>query len=299
MKPRSMNLLATTLLAAVAALGTAACQPGFYVPYGNEEEQGGEDGGTDEIDNAAAKAQFEAEVKGLIEVQCAACHAGASPANGPDFLGPSMDSAYAALKNDVRMLGGSPEEALLVIKGPHAGPACASRTDPGGSFCLTEENEAVISWLAAEAAGDETPPADAGPGQGTLPKTLTEAFARFGDCMSFEDWQTTGMSDLPQQTTSQGTCISCHSEGLSAAFLAADPALTFERTRTTPYLLKFVTGTVRSDGSFNDLVPANRYRDKSLETTHPTYVLSEARETAMQSFFDLTYAKYKEGPCTP
>jgi hypothetical protein len=54
---------------------------------------------------------------------------------------------------------------------------------------------------------------------------------------------------------------------------------------------------VKPDGSFSDIVAANRFLDRGKETGHPQYTLTTTRATALTNFFTLSYQHYKAGNC--
>ena len=64
------------------------------------------------------------------------------------------------------------------------------------------------------------------------------------------------------------------------------------------YVLKLVLSTVNPDGSFKDLVPAYRYRDKGQPPfgtpPHPSYNLTPDREQAVNDFVSRTLLKFRD-----
>jgi hypothetical protein len=116
--------------------------------------------------------------------------------------------------------------------------------------------------------------------------------------MAQTDYDGDGMKDLQNQGTSGngGPCTSCHQTGMYV-FLSNDTTQNFQRLQQSPWIMKFALASVNADGSFADIVAANRFRDRGQEPGHPPYTLSSARQQALDSFFQDTYARYKAGNC--
>lgn len=233
---------------------------------------------------------FDTHVAAEIESSCAACHAAQYPGEGPDYLGDSTSVYYASL--DAAGFITAPANSMLLLKGAHTGPAWTP-----------SQAEVVTQWLdlEAEERGLDTGTGTGGGGPVDPPgQTLEEALQGFAACMSTTDWEATGMDTVPNQNTTAGPCKSCHQTGTGGAFLSGDPSETFQNTHQMPYILKLVLGTVNPDGSFKDLVPANRFIDKGSEGgQHPKFLMTPERALAIQAFFGTTYDKWKAGPCAP
>jgi hypothetical protein len=118
--------------------------------------------------------------------------------------------------------------------------------------------------------------------------------------MSLKSYNATGMNDLQNQGTNGngGPCTSCHQTGQYVR-LSADAKANFAALRTMPFVLKFAVASVNPDGTFADIVAANRFLDRGQEPGHPAYKLSSNRTQALQDFFQATYASWKAGNCTP
>jgi hypothetical protein len=123
--------------------------------------------------------------------------------------------------------------------------------------------------------------------------------AKFGKCMLAADWTSSGMSDLQNQTTAGygGECYSCHATGMYGTYLSKVATDNMTMWKTSPWVEKFATASVNPDGSFADIIPTNRFRDRGVEAGHPAYQLTDARTTALTNFFMLTYTHYKAGNC--
>lgn len=245
-----------------------------------------------------AKQFFEANVSPILSTACASCHQGAgSDADGPNFLGDSASSYYASLSTRPQFVT-APGSSMLLLKGEHTGPAFT-----------TAQASTVSSWLEQEAADGGG--ATTGGGTTTTGGSGQAEMVAFGDCMTIEDWIDTGLYQLGTQSTQQGPCMSCHQTGTGGTFIGGyddeqdpydDEAVLegFETNREMWYILKLALWTVNEDGSFNDIVPAYRWRDKGDEPgQHPSYELLPEYETALDEWFDLTYARWSSGSCTP
>ena len=235
-----------------------------------------------------ARAFFDANVEPILATSCASCHSSQFDDEGPDYLGDSPASYYASI--DAAGFITLPKNSMLLLKGEHTGPALTA-----------DQQTQVRNWFEMEVVErglEDGGSGTGGGGQGPPAVTLQEALDQFGKCMSIGDWDNLGMDNVPNQNTTNGPCHSCHQTGTGGAFLSQDANQTFENNRTMPYVLKLVLGTVNPDGSFKDLVPANRFIDKGSEgTTHPKFLMTPERQLAVKSFFDTTYAKWKAGPC--
>ncbi|HZS37730.1 MAG TPA: hypothetical protein VFF06_12925, partial [Polyangia bacterium] len=93
-----------------------------------------------------------------------------------------------------------------------------------------------------------------------------------------------------------GPCTSCHQTG-DYVLLSADPNANFAAIKKMPYIMKFALADVNVDGTFKDIVPADRFKDRGMETGHPAYTLNTARLTALTTFFTTVYGKWKAGTC--
>lgn len=231
-----------------------------------------------------ARQLFDKNVAPALAANCASCHAGNPPTTGPTILGSGAGQYYSALVSDSRFVNAVPLKSELITQGKHEGPALS-----------TQQATDVEAWLTQELAERgmlPQPPPPANQAQ----KQLTA----FGNCMSQSDYNTAGMNDLQNQDTAgnAGECHSCHSTGMYV-YLSKDPTQNFDRLHQLPWLLKLAGADLNTDGTFRDIISANRFRDRGQETGHPSYNLTQTRQTALDTFFQTTYSKWKAGGCTP
>jgi mono/diheme cytochrome c family protein len=233
--------------------------------------------------NATARQMFDQTVAPLLQATCAGCHAGAGASGAPVFLGAGPGAFYTSLVSDARFVNAAPAQSELLTQGKHEGPALTP-----------DQGAAVEAWLTKETAERSNLPPP------PPPSNLSQrSLDTFGTCMTLDDYTSSGMGDLQNQTTAGngGSCVSCHQTGMYV-FLSNSPQANFDRLHTMPWIMKFAIADVGPDGSFRDIVAANRFRDRGQETGHPAYTLSAARATALSDFFTRTYAHYKAGGCT-
>lgn len=303
------------VLALILAYGCVEPPQGGLVPAPPGQGGSAGEGGGPPDDYFTAKELFDLNVYPIFDSKCTPCHTqGANAA--PIWLGAEESSSYAKIEGYPKPLIAHPDNSLLRLKGEHTGPALA-----------IEDDFLVAEWLMKEVDerglfGDPTFEPDPGAGgaggeggeggaggEGGGPvndTTLLQALEAFGACMQWKDWESTGMVDLPNQLTAAGACKSCHFAGMGGNWLSGDPVETFEKNRLFPYVLKIAVGTVNEVGAFSDLVPARRHIDKGIESQmcdaepcHPAFLLSPEMETAVENFFLLSYARWKQGLCEP
>lgn len=268
----------------------------------------GASGGIPDDGFYTAKELFDRDVYPIFSSRCTPCHSlGYNEA--PVWMGVDSSNSYARIEAYPKTLIAYPENSWFRLKGQHTGPA------------LEPYEDLLISdWLNAEVkerslVGEEYYGPEGGGGAGGMggagggssgPVTLSEALEQFGNCMTMDDWQATGMVDLPNQPTEAGACKACHFAGMGGNYLSGDAAVTFDKNRMFPYVLKIAVGTVDDNGAFLDLVAARRHIDKGVESQncdtepcHPKFTLSPAMEAAVDDFFMFTYSRWKQGPCAP
>lgn len=155
--------------------------------------------------------------------------------------------------------------------------------------------------ISGGASAEATPTPGATPDPATepfKPMSLQQGFARFGACMELSTFESTGMADVSfqaaQSAAGGGRCFSCHETGTGGAMLSIDPATFFEENRKMPFVMKLVGGVVDGNGSFSDLTPAWRFRDKGMDPNHPEFILTDDRELALKDFVELTMARYHQ-----
>mgnify|MGYP000435080990 CR=1 FL=1 len=267
----------------------------------------GGSGGLPDDGYFTAKELFDRDVYPIFSSRCTPCHS-LGENEAPIWMGVDASYSYARIEAYPKTLIAYPENSWFLLKGQHTGPALEAY-----------EQLLISDWLQAEVkertlVGEEYYGPEGGGGAGGAggagggggPITLSEALVQFGNCMSFDDWQTLGMVNLPNQTTEAGACKSCHFAGMGGNYLSADSTLTFEKNQTFPFVLKIAVGTVDDQGAFLDLVPARRHIDKGIESQnctvepcHPKFMLSAAMVTAVDDFFTVTYERWKQGACPP
>jgi cytochrome c553 len=287
---------------ALAAVTAACSQPPTTIILGDSDGDGdGTDGsggsgsssgsmttggGTD-----TAHDKFVNDVYPAIVATCGSCHA-ASGTGAPVFLAANAEASYTAITSFTPTMIAVPDNSTLILHGAHTGPA----------LDLTQEQK-VADWLMMEVEERGL----AGGGGGTPPptKTLATALEEFADCMTLEDWEASGMDNLPNaQTGNAGACVGCHNAGDGGTFLSLNVEETFSRNQDFPYIKRLVTGTVDAQtGNFDDLVPARRFIEKGQEpcgenqNCHPKYSLPPNLVTAVETFTDLTLQKWHAGTC--
>jgi hypothetical protein len=273
---------------AAALLLMAGCLGDFEV------DSGGSGG---EISGGTAEAMF-ANMHTQLNQECGiACHANPAITDAPQYQ--SLESAeanmnrilgYTSAVDGSPIVGNSPANSRLYVYGVHTGPALTTE--------LAGEVEAWIIALAEERGLDSEEGGGGEPIPPSEPKTLVQALTKFSECMAYTDFEATNFQNLANQNTNEGQCLACHAYGLGGA-----PEF-FTGQKNMPYLLKFVSGTVNTNGSFDDLVAARRYEEKRGDGGHPNYLMAADRIESMNQFFDLTYNRYRASidtatPCVP
>jgi hypothetical protein len=191
------------------------------------------------------KAYFDQEVYPRLLTTCGKCHSEGTASAAPKYLASSADTAYAAIKGNVKLYQAS-VDSILPRKGEHEGPALAP-----------DAASAVVHWLDLE-----IPPSQAPVDPGGGPSNVDEALAEFGKCMDLGDWQQNEMDQFSRtQTLDSGPCMGCHYSGLGGTFLGPDLRSTFEANRTQPYVLKLVEPEFDAQGGVR-LVASQRLLDK-------------------------------------
>lgn len=275
-----------TLSLSLAAGCVGGYQPGTPGTPGDPGSQGsqGTPGtpGTPGSSGLSARELFDMNVLPMLGA-CASCHAGTATNGGPKFLGVNGDAYYASLVADVRFVNNVPESSYLITH-QHA-------VGEGPDLNATQDKN-VVAWIAQENVEQALPPPPAPANVGA------QQLAAFGKCMTQADFNSSGMNDLQNQGTNGngGTCTSCHQTG-QYVFLSASPTGNFTRLQQSPYIMKFALPTLNTDGTFKDIAPALRFKDRGTEPGHPQYTLTTNRVNALNNFFQLTYTKWKAGNC--
>ncbi len=246
---------------------------------------------------------FDRDVYPIFASRCTPCHS-LGHNEAPVWMGVDASTSYARIEAYPKLFIAYAENSWFLLKGEHTGPAL-----------LTDEKATISHWLDTEVnernfVGEEYYAPEGGGGgggsSGGPPITLFDALAQFGQCMTWEDWQNTGMVKLADQPTTLGACKTCHFAGMGGNYLSTDPVVTFDNNRLFPFVLKIAVGTVDENGAFMDLVAARRHIDKGIESQncdqepcHPVFTLSSQMETAVDEFFLLSYNRWKQGLCGP
>jgi len=125
----------TALLFVALVMAASVGCTGELIPIDPVSDTGGVGGGGGGADadvggggGALARQYFDDNVEPLLVVTrpkgaCTVCHQGATPGDGPDFLGLTAADHYDSLMADSRIVGSDPSLSLLVIKGDHTGDA--------------------------------------------------------------------------------------------------------------------------------------------------------------------------------
>ena len=279
-----------------------------------------------------ARAYFDANVEPILAGTCADCHANSADVHGaPDFLGLAVDEYYDKLTTNPIMVGCDIKNSILLLKGLDPGHAGPPLTDG--------QHDKVMTWLSMEAeerfggscsgpststsattgggttggGGDMTGGTTGAGGSDPGPITADVAMKQFGDCMTLDDWISTGMPMVANQLSDYNNndvpCYSCHNAGSGENWMPnpnlanadTEIANAFEKMRYVYASFNLVRYTVNNqDGSFKDLVPAYRWRDKGQEgTDHPSYQLKAEYLAYYEAWFAATYEKWVNVPCYP
>lgn len=216
---------------------------------------------------------------------CVNCHAGAS---GPRFMAADAEESYATLEKTVGLIA-APKTSPLV-QYVHKDP----------KIVIEPAQRSVLSqWLSLEANARSLEGAVA------KPKTVTEAYKQFADCMNFDVWSYYRMGDLAfAQTDSEGPCQGCHSTGQGSAWLSAGSRETFEKAKSFPYIQKLVVGKLDAKGSFESLQASRRFAAKAEEicppestSCHPRFGLPPIILDSIDNFVDTTIQNLATGTC--
>jgi hypothetical protein len=186
----------------------------------------------------------------------------------------------------------------------------SSGSTTGSSSGTTGSSSGSSSGAAAEAGA----PVEAG----KPPLTLQEALTQFAACMSysaFTDNSAYGYSaaDVAKsQTTEYGDCNACHNAGDGGFWASYGTVqgqdmvqMMVNETQQFPYITKWVTGTVDTNGNFKTLAPSNAIADQSelasqcMQGTpcHPKFQLDPAVVSAVNAFVTNTITAWQNGTC--
>jgi len=274
---KTRAFLGATLLAVAAWSGaTAGC---------SSEEEKSEGETQKERDQAAARSYYVSRVHNAVS-GCIRCHGGAS---GPRFMATDANESYDLIEKTAGLIAAPKQSPLVQHK----------HTDP--AIVISPEERSVLTlWLSLEATARGLE------GAVPKPKTLTEAYKQFADCMNFDVWSYYRMGDVAfAQTDSEGPCMGCHSTGQGSAWLSAGSRETFEKTREFPFIQKIVVGKLDERGGFENLQPSNRFAEKANEvcpkestSCHPSFGLPPNIKQAVDGFVDTTLQNLATDTCS-
>jgi hypothetical protein len=235
-------------------------------------------------------------VSGLLVGAYAGCGSGDSSSSGLPYGGQYNPSSGSSGSGG----GGGGTGSSSGATGSSSGTTGSSSGSSGGSSSGT--------------TADSGPPAEAGP----PPMTLQTALTQFANCMSysaFTDSSANGSaaSDIAKsQTTRYGDCNACHNQG-DGGFWASygniagtDMTMTmFQETQQFPYISKWVTGTVDSNGNFKDLAPSDSIANQAALASqctagtpcHPKFQLDPTVAAAITAFVTNTITAWHAGTC--
>jgi hypothetical protein len=243
-------------------------------------------GDTSAQDEALAKAHdFYVQKVHIALTSCVGCHASG---DAPRFMAVDAEASYSVIEKTVGLIA-APKFSPLV-QYLHKDPAIVESP---------EQRSVVTTWLSLEATARNLEGAVA------KPKTITDAYQQFAQCMNFDVWSYYRMGDLAfTQTDSEGPCLGCHSTGQGSAWLSAPSRETFEKSQQFPYIQKFVVGKLDDKGSFESLVPSNRFIAKADEacppestSCHPRFGLPPNVQDSIQGFVETTLENLASGTC--
>ena len=238
-----------------------------------------------ERDQASARQYYVARVYPATG-NCVDCHAGTA---GPRFMAANADDSYETI-----------EKTAGLIAAPKASPLIQYVHKDQAIVISPEQRSVITQWLSLEATARNLEGAVA------RPKTITEAYKQYADCMNFDVWSYYRMGDVAfTQTDSEGPCLGCHSAGQGSAWLSAGSRESFDKARQFPFIQKLVVGKLDEKGSFETLQPSNRLIEKANEvcppeskTCHPRYGLPPDVTSAIKNYVDTTLQNLASGTCS-
>ncbi len=202
-----------------------------------------------------------------------------------------------------------------------AQPGSSSGSTTGSSSGATGSSSGATGSSSGSSGGSSSSgsssggtPVEAGP----APLTLQEALTQFANCMSytaFTDSSATGYSaaDVAKsQTTQYGDCNACHNAGDGGFWASYGTVqgqnmtqMMFTQTQQFPYITKWVTGTVDTNGNFKTLAPSNAIADQAALASqcmqgtpcHPKFQLDPNVVTAINNFVTNTITQWQSGTC--
>ena len=238
-------------------------------------------------------ARFLNTVRDRLNAKCTPCHV--EGGTDPDFLTVSADDYYDRIMLDYpsTLVGLNAEDSRIYAKGvtPHAGSVVWAQDDL----------DAVAAWIEDEYSyrnnqgGGDPPVVSPDPVEdcGGLDPAAC-ALERFGTCFHYNEWSTYNVAAIANVQSSQGACISCHTDGRGGFYVSDNSQEMYTRWKSAPYVQKLVDAAINADGSFSGLIKTYRLRDKGSEPGHPSYQLPD--ET-INDFVNATMGWYEAGGC--
>jgi hypothetical protein len=208
--------------------------------------------------------------------------------------------------------GGSYDNGGPATTGSSSGSTTGSSS--GSTTGSSSGGTGSSSGSSSGGADAASPPVEAGP----APLTLQEALTQFASCMSysaFTDSSAYGYSaaDVAKsQTTQYGDCNACHNAGDGGFWASYGTVqgqdmtqMMFNETQQFPYITKWVTGTVDTNGNFKTLAPSNAIADQAelasqcMQGTpcHPKFQLDPNVISAVNAFVTNTITAWQNGTC--
>ena len=295
---RVTSILALSLGVMAAGCGLGSYDPGTTGGNGNGSDPGttggnGNNGGggggggggvptqPGQATPPTARQLFDTNVLPLLGA-CSSCHAGAGIPGAPVFLGADQTQFYSSLVGSARFVNNKPDQSVLVTH----------KHGAQGTDLTVPQLKYVTDWLTQENVERVLPDPP------TVGNVAAMQLAAFAKCMNATDFTASGMNDLQNQETAGdgGQCWSCHGQGLYV-YLSQTATDNLTYLKVNPTLSKFAESVSNADGSFKDILPSYRFRDRGQQPGHPPYILSSARSAALDSFFQKTYAHWKAGNC--
>jgi hypothetical protein len=275
---RTRSFLLTSSLAAVVVwLSTTACGSSKSAdPGGSQQDK----------DLAQAHDYYVTRVHNAIG-SCVDCHSGKAGAQY-QFMATDPEQSYQLLEKTVGLVAAPATSPL--VKYTHTDPTIQATPD---------QRSILTTWLSLEANARSLA------GAVPKPKSITDAYKKFADCMNRSVWDYYRMGDLAfAQTDAAGPCLGCHSTGQGSAWMTADSQLTFEKAKIFPYIQKFVVGKLDDLGSFEDIQPSQRFAAKADEictgdenACHPRFGLGPNIRSAIDGFVNTTLQALQTGTC--
>jgi hypothetical protein len=192
------------------------------------------------------------------------------------------------------------------------GSSSGSTSTGSSSGSTTGSSSGGTGSSSGSSSGGATP--EAGP----APLTLQEALTQFASCMSYTAFTSTtatgsSAADIAKsQTTQYGDCNACHNAGDGGFWASYGTVqgqnmtqMMFNMTQQFPYITKWVTGTVDTQGNFKDLAPSNAIANQAALASqcqagtpcHPKFQLNPNVVSAINDFVTNTIAAWHAGTC--